>query len=232
LVVMTTTANTTAAVLDAIRRGKQDRFWTARDLSSVGHASQIDRVLARLASQHELRQVRRGLYWRGAPTIFGMSRPSPQQIVAALVGENGIGPAGLSAANDLGLTTQVPAMDIVAIPRRPPRPVDAIRFVDRSARVGRRTAGLHATEVAIFEVLGDWERLVEVPRDQAEQQLIDLLNSDAVRPDRLVKASRSEPSSVRNHLRSLLVAAGRDAAASRVPEPYAPTAPALGTVAR
>jgi hypothetical protein len=63
--------------------------------------------------------------------------------------------AGLSAANDLGLTTQVPALDIVEVPRRAPRPLSGVHFVDRSARQGRVSARLRAPNVALQEVLSD-----------------------------------------------------------------------------
>ena len=151
-----------ASVRAKIRRGGDARFWSPRDFDALADPLQIDRALSHLAAQGELRKVRRGLYWRGRATAFGMSRPSTADTVAAVVGTRGVGPAGLSAANDLGLTSQVPALDIIAVPHRAPRSMGSVHFVDRSGRPGRATAGLGPTEVALLEVLGDWDQVIEV----------------------------------------------------------------------
>lgn len=200
-----------------IRSGRDGRFWSPDDFDDIGSPLQVDRVLSRLAMQDELRNIRRGLYWWGKPTPFGMSRPSTAQVVSALVGDRGVGPGGLSAANDLGLTTQVPSVEVIAVPRRPPRPLPQVRFVDRSGRPGRVTAGLHGTEVAFLEVLGDWNRVVELPPDAATRKLVDLVHSGAVRTDRIAQAARSEPAVVRDRLRQVLIASGAPDVAARVP---------------
>ncbi len=205
-------------VQERLRRTSADRFWAPHDFAGIGQPLQIDRVLSRLAAQGELRQVRRGLYWRGRPTPFGMSRPSTADLVTAVVGTRGVGPAGLSAANELGLTTQVPAVEVVAVPRRTPRPIPGVRFVDRSGRSGRADAGLNATEVALLEVLGEWDRLVEDDA-AARRRIVDLVRSGAVRTDRVVRAGRNEPARVRDALRRLLVEAGEVDAAAKVPPP-------------
>jgi hypothetical protein len=216
------TKSTKDKVRDKVLAGSRDRFWSADDLKGAGDALTVDRALAQLANQDDLRRVRRGLYWRGRQTPFGMSRPSSADLVSAVVGVKGVGPAGLSAANDLGLTTQVPAVDIVAVPKRAPRAVSRVRFVDRSARSGRITAGLGATEVALLEVLGDWVRLVELDDDAARRRMVGLVQSGAVSVNKLVRAAPQEPPAVRGRLRGLLDAAGEHQAALRVPPPRSP----------
>jgi len=212
--------NSLAAKMRAkIRRGGSDRFWTPDDFDALAHPVQIDRAMSRLAIQGELRKVRRGLYWRGRPTAFGMSRPSTSDTVAAVVGTRGVGPAGLSAANDLGLTTQVPALDNVAVPQRAPRPVGSVRFVDRSGRPGRAVAGLGWTEVALLEVLGDWHKVLEVDEASALHQLSELIRSGSLRLDKLARAARDEPATVRQRLKDLLGASGYDAIAASIPGP-------------
>jgi hypothetical protein len=148
-----------------------------------------------------------------------MSRPSTADTVAAIVGTRGVGPAGLSAANDLGLTTQVPALDIIAVPRRAPRPMGSVHFVDRSGRLGRATAGLSSTEVALLEVLGDRDQVIEVDDATTRRQLVELIRSGSVRLDRVARAAQDEPAAVRRRLKDLLVAAGYDVVAANIPEP-------------
>jgi len=212
--------NSLAATLRAkIRRGGSDRFWTPNDFDALADPIQIDRAMSRLATQGELRKVRRGLYWHGRPTAFGMSRPSTSDTVAAVVGTRGVGPAGLSAANALGLTTQVPALENVAVPRRAPRPFGSVRFVDRSGRPGRAVAGLGWTEVALLEVLGDWHQVIEVDEASAQSQLSDLIRSGSLRLDKLARAARDEPATVRHRLKDLLAANGYGALAASIPAP-------------
>jgi hypothetical protein len=208
-----------AKVRAKVRRSGSDRFWSPADFDALADPHQIDHALSHIASQGELRKVRRGLYWRGRTTAFGMSRPSTADTVAAIVGTRGVGPAGLSAANNLGLATQVPALDNVAVPRRAPRPVGSVRFVDRSGRPGRAVSGLGWTEVALLEVLGDWHHVIEVDETSARSQLGELIRSGSLRLDKLARAARDEPAAVRRRLKELLTANGYDAIAASIPSP-------------
>ena len=63
----------------------------------------VDTALSRLCVAGALVRVRKGLYWKGSPTRFGMSRPAIDDI-ALEVGGPGSGPAGIAAAHWLGLT--------------------------------------------------------------------------------------------------------------------------------
>ena len=51
----------------------RDRFWHPEDFH--GSPDAVAQALSRLARSGELRRVRRGLYWRGAPTRLGMAPP-------------------------------------------------------------------------------------------------------------------------------------------------------------
>jgi hypothetical protein len=207
----------TAQMRARIQTRRPDRFWQPRDFDDLADPKQVDRVLFRLATQGVLRPVRRGLYWRGRVTRFGMSRPGTDVLVAEVAGRRGVGPAGLTAANDLGLTSQVPAVETFAVPHRPPRPIPAIRFVDRSGRPGRVTSALTPVEVAVLEVLGDWDRIVEMPDVDARHRLAEMVRTGEVRGDRLARAAVSEPAAVRERLREVLVTADVPDLAEKVP---------------
>lgn len=170
-----------------------------------------------MADAGKLRHIRRGLYWRGKETLLGMSGPSPDKLVMELVGHHGVGPAEWSAALALGLTTQHPRNTIIAVPTRPPAVEGRIELKDRRGREGRAANKLNWYEIAILEVLADWSRLVELPREEAVERLGEWLSSDKVRPAKLARAARSEPAVVRAGLRGLMRRNGLQAEADRIP---------------
>lgn len=114
--------------------------------------------MSRLAAEGELVRVRKGLYWKGPKTRVGMPLPRPIEVALEVAGP-GAGPAGVSAAHALGLTTQVPAVERVAVPGRVPAPLPGVRFVSRS--IERRIGGLRPLEVALLEVLRDGPVVIE-----------------------------------------------------------------------
>jgi hypothetical protein len=81
--------------------------------------------------------------------------------------------------------------------------------VSRAANAKRRDERLHPAEVALFEVLREWNSLVEMPTEDAIDRIAQLVDSGAVRLDRLARASETEPPRVRERLRRLLVALDR-----------------------
>lgn len=180
----------------------RERFWQPSELSL--QPSTAHHLLGELASVGELRHIRRGLYWRGTKTPLGMAPPSPEQLVAELVPGPGVGPSGLSAANALRLSTQVPRRSEIAVPRRAPTDTGAVKFVSRAARSGRLTAQLNPTEVSVLEVLDAWLNVVEVAPGPAVKQMLCVMDSRDVRMDRLVEASATEPGQGRARLRAIL----------------------------
>ena len=209
------------SVADAVRRRVErsgQRFWRADDFE--GSRTAVSRELSRLADAGKLRHVRRGLYWRGKETLLGMSGPSPDKLVMELVGRDGVGPAEWSAALALGLTTQHPRNSIIAVPTRPPAVDGRIELKDRRGRAGRAASKLNWHEVAMLEVLADWSRLVEVPREEAVDRLGEWLSSDAIRPAKLARAAKGEPAIVRAGLRGLMKRNGLQAEAERIPPAY------------
>lgn len=193
----------------------RDRFWRPEDFG--GSPEAVAKALSRLTRAGELRRVRRGLYWRGTPTRLGMSPPSPGRFVHEVIDSPGTGPAGWSAGLALGLSTQVPRRETIAVPGRAPRNPGTVRFVSRAASAKRRDERLRPPEVALLEVLRDWDTLVEVSADAAVERIAGLAGIGTLRLDRVVRASATEPPRVRERLRRLLAAMGRstDAAAVR-----------------
>lgn len=146
-----------------VEHARPGTFFRRRDFPGGDRA--VESALSRLAANGELLRVRKGLYWRGKRTRFGMTRPSTLEIALA-VGGPGAGPCGVAAAHLLGLTTQVPATVEVAVPGRVPDPMPGVRF--RSRPYARREQRLTPAEVAVLELLRDphaaeaaWPRVVD-----------------------------------------------------------------------
>jgi hypothetical protein len=192
-------------------------FWRPEDLRTS--ASTKQHLLADLVDEGELRRVRRGLYWRGTKSPLGMAPPPTNALVNELAPGPGVGPAGLYAANLLRLSTQVPRRAEIAVPTRAPESLGSIRFVARPSRGARAAAGLSHTEVALLEVLGSWEKAIELPPAEAWERLRELVTSGQVRADRIARAGQTEPGGVRARLRELLRRSGRSDLVARIPEP-------------
>lgn len=190
------------------------RFW--RPVDFEGSPDAVAQSLSRLEHAGELIRIRKGLYWRGSPTLLGMSPPPSEEIIGKVVGRVGTGPAGLSASLALGLTTQVPRHEIVAVTGRAPKNPPGVKFVSRSASVKRRDEHLRAIEIALLEVVRDWDKLVEVPMDEAIARIKQLIEMGTIRPDRIVVASETEPPKTRERLRSLLTILGRNSEVARI----------------
>ena len=187
--------------------GSRDRFWRPEDFA--GSPDAVTQALSRMARAGEVRRLRRGLYWRGAPTRLGMAPPPPGRLASEVAGDTGSGPAGWSAALALGLSTQVARREAVAVPGRSPRNPGSVRYVSRTASTKRRDERLRPAEVALLEVLRDWDGLVEIPAADAVTRIERLASDGSVRLDRVARASNTEPPRVRERLRHLLVALGR-----------------------
>lgn len=211
------TDNQAAAIRERVLRSA-DRYWSLDDLDDPAPAAL--RELSRLVASGALVRVRRGLYWRGRMTPFGMAPPPDVPAIRKLLGQTGVGPAGASAAMELGLSRQVPVVTAVAAPRRVTVPSSArLAIVTRSARVGRTTARLGAADVALLEVLESWDRVVDVPVAEAVARIVALADDRTIDLDRVVRASCTEPVGVRARLRSLLGMMGRRDLAARVVPP-------------
>ena len=178
-----------AEVKRRVLRAK-DRFFEVDDFP--GSRTAVARELSRLEDTGELQRLRRGLYWRGTATPLGMAPPPPEAVVRKVYGSpSGVGPARLTAARALGLTTQVPRYPAFAVPY----PVEGISravFVNRSRRHERAIRRLNDVEIALLEVLDDWDDVVELSPEDAVTRLRRLIG-DSVRPDRIAAAAKTEP---------------------------------------
>jgi hypothetical protein len=96
--------------------------WTPRDFLAFGARDAVDKVLQRMVHAGELRRITRGLYDR--PSMNSLTRKlmatDPRSVIDAVARRDQIRVLvdGMTAANDLGLTTAVPAKIIVHVDAR------------------------------------------------------------------------------------------------------------------
>jgi hypothetical protein len=197
---MSTASNnrsTAKRVRTRVRRGGE-RLWRYADFSDLPSAA-VSQALSRLARDGELVRVRKGVYFRPRPTVLGPSRPDPNA-VAARAASAKLHPAGLTAANWLGFTTQNPAKAeyasvVTAISNLRNMQVHVRRSVSRET--------LTSTEAALLEFLRDRGNTSDLSASQTCERLLILLrNTDSF--TRLAIAALKEPPRVR----AMLGAAG------------------------
>jgi len=193
----------------------KDRVWRTQDFEGSRDAVQAE--LRRLVRAGELERIRRGVYWRGHKTRFGMAVVDEGKALRKLLGRHaGVGAAGWYATNLLGLSTQVPPTEILAVTGRPPSGFSHLKLIDRSQRIGRKEARLNDLEITFLEALEGWDKYVEKRPTMATKRFLELLENGNVRVARLVAAATTEPAVVRERLRQLLVEGGWDEAAARI----------------
>lgn len=179
--------STAHLVRSHIERSPFRTFITTGEIGGSRRAVECE--MSRLAAEGEIVRVRKNLYWKGPKTRVGIPLPRPVEIALEVAGA-GSGPAEISAAHSLGLTTQVPAVEVVAVPGRPPAPVRGARFVSRS--VERRFHGLVPNEVALLEVLRAGPAVVEVPWIEVAKVARRLARAGVIRPAVIDEQVRAE----------------------------------------
>jgi hypothetical protein len=110
-------ADLKGAVADRISGTPRAQVWTPVDFLDLGNRDAVDKTLQRLVQAGQLRRIDRGLY--DAPRMNSLTKrlavADYRQIIDALARRDQLRVLvdGLTAANDLGLTTAVPAHVVV-----------------------------------------------------------------------------------------------------------------------
>lgn len=186
-----------------MRRTKPGTFLRTAELADrFGSRRAVESALSRVARSDEpLVHVRNGLYWRSPNSRFGKAKPRPVSVALALCA-GGVGPAGWTALRTLGLSTQVPAEDELAVVGSPPAGVDGIKFCSRN-NFARHTLRYH--EIATLESLRtvmpetpEWDNLIKAVGTLGSSKKINLR--------RIARAALNEPPKVRRAAGALLTA--------------------------
>lgn len=186
---MATLAMSPGKALDRVPAG---RFVRVEDLPGTRGAASS--ALSRARKAGDVVAIRKGLYFKGAKTRYGMTKPSSEEIAVKVLGSKGVGPTGFTAARALGLTTQVPSRPALTVAGPVPTSVPGVK-VSRRNNMGRRK--LRYTEIALLELLrGEWEATVDGGWAALVAASVDAVLARKIRPlvlANVIEGERSRP---------------------------------------
>jgi len=94
-----------------------DKLWCTNDFDDLPHQA-VAQSLSRMSRSGELKRLSKGVYYRSRKTVFGESKPNPSALHQLLTKDHTVFPAGITAANLLGFTSQNPARTELATTAR------------------------------------------------------------------------------------------------------------------
>jgi Family of unknown function (DUF6088) len=189
--------STAETIRSRVQRGGA-RLWRYSDFEGLPPAA-VAKTLSRLTQEGDLRRVAKGVYYRPEQTSFGPSMASSLAVAAGTLNAP-VYPAGLSAANELGLSTQNPYRPEFATVA-PAAPTALREFVVHTGRPVEREH-LSTEEGAILEILRERAQSSDLSPERTAERLLRLLdNEDRYR--RLARAALAEPPRVRAMLGAL-----------------------------
>ncbi|WP_152364369.1 hypothetical protein [Microlunatus speluncae] len=159
-----------------------------RVASLPGTPDAARKAASRAAHDGELIHIRKGLYYRGRRTRYGMTRPRITQVVREVLGTRGVGPAGYSAARAWGVTTQLPSAFEVSTLRQ----VDNLIGVKQVLRRNLSRVDLNEKEIALLELLRAPEVYIEAGWDAFVGKVREAVLAGEVREDALRAAVHGE----------------------------------------
>jgi len=103
-----------ARVMEYANRMPEGTPVAAKELLHLGSRAAVDQTLSRLVRRGNLMRAGRGIYIRPVESRFGARPPEASKVVEAIAAQRGesVAPHGAAAANELGLTTQVPVREV------------------------------------------------------------------------------------------------------------------------
>jgi Family of unknown function (DUF6088) len=186
--------NTAEIVRNRIESGGE-RIWRLSDFERVPIMA-VAQTLSRLTRQGLIQRVAKGLYYRPRRTAFGLSQPNMAEIRSLTVGQKGIFPAGVGAANLLGFTTRNPArIEVATNGVSLPQLVFGKEAIVHTRRPDSWLT-LSQTDAALLDFLRNRGTLSELPPAETLEKLLGYFREPG-RFERLLKIAPMEPPRVR-----------------------------------
>ena len=185
-----------------------DRIWMYEDFVGL-EAGAVSQALSRLAKEGIVRRIRKGAYYRPRQTVVGESKAPSVVLVSKLLAP-GARPTGLTAAQALGLTTQIPAEPSYAITKsNAPSNLPGVRLKVRRPIIGKE---IDTRQAAILELLRDRGQTSELSSKETIRRLVTMIRNPSVF-SKLAETALNEPPRVRAILGALGEEAGMDGSA-------------------
>lgn len=190
----TTTRHVAATVRKRLQRGGE-RLWRLQDFADLPFPA-VAQALSRLAKTGDVERLSKGVYYRSRETAFGKSRPNPTALRSLAATRATVFPAGLTAANVLGFTTQQPARtELATAAQSLPRKLvgdDPVIHTRRPAAWMR----LSEHDAALLDFLRRGGRDSELSPQQTVKRTLTLC-AEKGRFERLLAVAATEPPRVR-----------------------------------
>lgn len=187
---MQTEGRQTAKIISRRIENGGERLWRFADFEGFPPDA-IAQTLSRLARAGKLQRLSKGIYYRSRQTPFGKSMANPATL-QKLLPKGRAFPSGLSAANFLGFTTQMPKQKEIATSAGSlPRKLigeDTIIHTRRPAHWDKLTD----EEAAWLDFLRNAGNTSELPPEETANRTIALLKEKG-RFERLLKIAIFEP---------------------------------------
>lgn len=170
-----------------------ERFWRLADFHDLPFGA-VAKALSRLTKAGHIQRMSKGIYYKPRQTVFGQSLPNIsalQQMIA-----KSVFPAGLAAANLLGLSTQVASQNEVSTTALslPRKLLGKTTVVHRMRPAAWRK--LTSEKTAILEFLRSRGLTSELPAQETIQRLLGVVAEPGCF-EALVDVSPAEPPRVR-----------------------------------
>jgi hypothetical protein len=172
-----------------------ERIWRLIDFDRVPSTA-VAQTLSRLTREGLIQRLAKGLYYRPRQTAFGLSQPNMAEVRSLTVGQRGIFPAGIGAANLLGFTTQNPAhIEVATNGVSLPRLIFGKEAIVHTRRPESWLA-LSQTDVALLDFLRNRGISSELPAETTLKKLLGYFREPG-RLERFLKIAPNEPPRVR-----------------------------------
>jgi len=161
---MNTKRNNSQEIRDRIIKGGPNKMYSASDFSDMNNSQLVAKVLSRLEKETFLVRLTQGLYLYPQRTRFGIVKPTMFEIATAVMerDHSKVLPSGMTALNQLGLSTQVP-MKAVFITNGTPRTI----------KVGNQEIVLKRATPKIFSYKSKLFPMVELAMKEIGKENID-----------------------------------------------------------
>ena len=185
-----------------------ERIWRMTDFGDLPAAAAAQ-ALSRLTKAGSIQRLSKGTYYRARESKFGKTRPNPKAMQDIATKSRALFPAGATAANQLGFTTQLASQpelstSVSSVQRKLLEP-DTIIHTHRPDAWKR----LASDEAALLEFIRRGGRDSELSPEQTIARLSHLISKPKTLR-KLLDAASSEPPRVRAILGALGEKIGAD----------------------